>query len=118
MTIGLGLLPIYWYFWKNARNPEYDSPRKWLTVTLAEPNPLFAERLLAQAQTVEEVLQASTGEALRLRVAEASPGPSSASGRPGRLTESSLKADRLRTLRAKDPALDTAADSLDLEIVD
>ena len=35
VTIGLGLLPIYWYFWKNARNPEYDSPRKWLTVTLA-----------------------------------------------------------------------------------
>lgn len=34
-SIGLGLLPIYWYFWKNARNSEYDSPRKWLTVTLA-----------------------------------------------------------------------------------
>jgi hypothetical protein len=34
-SIGLGLLPIYWLFWKDARNPEYDSPRKWLTVTLA-----------------------------------------------------------------------------------
>ena len=34
-TIGLGLLPIYWYFWKNTRNPAYDSPRRWLTVTLA-----------------------------------------------------------------------------------
>jgi hypothetical protein len=34
-VIGLGLLPIYWYFWKNPRDPEYDSPRKWLTVTLA-----------------------------------------------------------------------------------
>ena len=34
-TIGLGLLPIYWYFWKNARNVDYDSARKWLTVTLA-----------------------------------------------------------------------------------
>jgi hypothetical protein len=34
-SIGLGLLPIYWYFWKNARNPEYDSARKWLTVVLA-----------------------------------------------------------------------------------
>ena len=33
--IGLGLLPIYWFFWKNARNPEYDSARKWLTVALA-----------------------------------------------------------------------------------
>ena len=34
-TIGLGLLPIYWFFWKNARNAEYDSARKWLTVVLA-----------------------------------------------------------------------------------
>ena len=35
VTIGIGLLPIYWFFWKNARDPQYDSPRKWLTVTLA-----------------------------------------------------------------------------------
>src|SRR5262245_31489822 len=35
VAIALGLLPIYWYFWKNARDPEYDSPRRWLTVTLA-----------------------------------------------------------------------------------
>src|SRR5260221_5704141 len=34
-TLGLGLLPIYWYFWKNARNAEYDSPRRWLTVVMA-----------------------------------------------------------------------------------
>jgi hypothetical protein len=34
-TIGLGALPVYWFFWKNARNPEYDSARRWLTVTLA-----------------------------------------------------------------------------------
>ena len=34
-TMGLGLLPAYWYFWKNTRTPAYDSVRKWLTVTLA-----------------------------------------------------------------------------------
>jgi hypothetical protein len=34
-SIGLGLLPIYWFFWKNARNADYDSARKWLTVVLA-----------------------------------------------------------------------------------
>jgi hypothetical protein len=33
-SIGMGLLPIYWYFWKNAREPAYDSARKWLTVVL------------------------------------------------------------------------------------
>jgi hypothetical protein len=35
VTIGMGLLPVYWYFWKNARNPDYDSARKWVTVLLA-----------------------------------------------------------------------------------
>jgi hypothetical protein len=34
-VIGLGLLPIYWLFWKDTRNPDYESPRKWLTVLLA-----------------------------------------------------------------------------------
>ena len=35
VTIGLGLLPIYWYLWKNSRNKEYDSARKWVTMYLA-----------------------------------------------------------------------------------
>jgi hypothetical protein len=34
-TLGLGALPVYWYFWKNFQNPDYDSARKWLTVVLA-----------------------------------------------------------------------------------
>jgi hypothetical protein len=34
-SIVLGLLPIYWYLWKNARNSDYDSARKWLTVVIA-----------------------------------------------------------------------------------
>ena len=34
-TIGLGLLPIYWYLWKNSRQADYDSARKWLTMYLA-----------------------------------------------------------------------------------
>src|SRR5262245_28615065 len=34
-SIGLVLLPAYWFFWKNAQNPEYDTARKVLTVYLA-----------------------------------------------------------------------------------
>ena len=34
-VIGLGMLPVYWYFWKNFRNPEYDGARKGVTVLLA-----------------------------------------------------------------------------------
>ena len=35
VAIGLTLLPAYWFFWKNAKSPEYDSARKWTTVVLA-----------------------------------------------------------------------------------
>ena len=89
----------------------------WLTVELAEPNPLFAERLQAQGQMVEEVLQLRLGQPARLRVREAVPDEGPAP-KPRKLTDASLKADRLRTFRTKDPSLDTAADALDLEIVD
>lgn len=34
-TLGLFLLPIYWYLWKNVSNPDYESPRRWLTVLMA-----------------------------------------------------------------------------------
>jgi hypothetical protein len=34
-TLGLGLLPIYWYIWKNAHDPEYDGVRKSVTALLA-----------------------------------------------------------------------------------
>jgi DNA polymerase-3 subunit gamma/tau len=89
----------------------------WLTVSLTDPNPLFTERLQAQAGIVEEVLQRVTGRSLRLRIAAAAPGDAPAP--PARaLSEASIKADRLRGFRAKDPALDAAADALDLEIVD
>jgi DNA polymerase-3 subunit gamma/tau len=90
----------------------------WLTVALAEPNPLFTERLRAQAQAVEEVLRHALGQPTRLRVAEVTPGGDVAPPKPRKLTEATLKADQLRTFRAKDPTLDTAADALDLEIVD
>jgi DNA polymerase-3 subunit gamma/tau len=89
----------------------------WLTVELSEPNQLFAERLQSQAAAVEEILRRATGAELRLRVTEGGKGPGGPPP-PRRMTEESIKADRLRTFRAKDPALDTAADALDLEIVD
>ena len=90
----------------------------WLTVVLAEPNALFVEVLQAQAQVVEEALRQSVGEAIRLRVTEAAPVGAAASAPRRKLTDTSIKADRLKDFRARDPSLDTAADALDLEIVD
>jgi len=90
----------------------------WLTVALGEPNPLFAERLQAQAPAVEQVLESLLRQPIRLRVTEMPPGDPGPPPKPRKLTEASLKADRLRAFRAKDPTLDSAADALDLEIVD
>ena len=90
----------------------------WLTVALTESNPLFAERLQAQSRLVEEVLQPALGQPLRLRVIEGAHRCRAPAPKPRKLTDASLKADRLRAFRAKDPTLDTAADALDLEIVD
>ena len=87
-----------------------------LPVVLTESNRLFAEGIQAQAAVVEEVVQRHTGQALRIRVTVAQGEEDGPKPRP--ITESSLRADRLRSFRAKDPTLDTAADALDLEIVD
>ncbi|MEP7226438.1 MAG: DNA polymerase III subunit gamma/tau [Gemmatimonadales bacterium] len=88
----------------------------WLTVVLAEPNQLFTDRLQQEAGKVEEVLSRSLGQPVRLRIT--APSGSGAPSKPRRMSDSSLKAERLREFRSKDPALDTAADALDLEIVD
>jgi DNA polymerase-3 subunit gamma/tau len=89
-----------------------------LTLALAESNPLFAERIQAEAAAVEEVVRRHTGQILRIRVTVAGGKEAAAAPRPRAITESSLRADRLRAFREQDPALDTAADALDLEIVD
>jgi len=34
VSVGLALLPAYWFLWKN-KSPEYDHVRKWVTVLLA-----------------------------------------------------------------------------------
>jgi hypothetical protein len=34
-SIGLVLLPAYWFFWKNPQNSEYDTVRKMVTIYLA-----------------------------------------------------------------------------------
>ena len=89
-----------------------------LPLVLAESNPLFAERIQAEAAAVEEAVRRHTGQALRIRVTVAEGPEGATAARPRTITESSLRADRLRSFRDKDPALDTAADALDLEIVD
>ena len=91
----------------------------WLTVELAEPNPLV--RRAACRRRLERWRRCSSGRSGGRRVSawsRAAPAESTPAPAPRKLTEASLKADRLRGFRSKDPTLDTAADALDLEIVD
>ena len=90
----------------------------WLSVALREPNQLFAERLDQEAAKVEAILTRSLGQPIRIRITSGQAPEGGTPPKPRRMSESTLKADRLREFRSKDPALDTAADALDLEIVD
>ena len=35
VTMGMGLLPAYWYFWRQPLSTEYDGVRRWVTIFLA-----------------------------------------------------------------------------------
>ena len=93
----------------------------WLTVRIPESGGLFVQALQEHAGLVEEIIGRVVGQAVRLRVASGSPpdaGTGGAAAAPRRMSEASIRAERLSHLRAKDPALDTAAEALDLEIVE
>ena len=84
-----------------------------VVVALREPNPIFQESLEQKAADIEGVIVAIVGAPVRLEV-QGSPTASA----PVRRTEAAMRAERLQGLRRRDPALDAAADELDLEIVE
>ena len=88
-----------------------------LQVALEDAEGLFARPLAEQAGMLEEVASAVAGVPVRLSVTSAS-APPLALAPARRMTSESLRADRLKGLRSRDPALDRAADELDLEIVE
>ena len=87
-------------------------------VVLGEANQLLHERLEQQARTVEETLERLVGAPVRLRVEAPADAVSDAAEPARRLSESGMRSARLKGLRGRDPALDAAADELDLEIVE
>ena len=77
----------------------------------------LAEGAARQLAMVEELIAARFGGPVKVRVVTGAPA-SGPAAKPRRLTDSGLKAERLDRLRKLDPALDAAANELDLEIVD
>ena len=88
-------------------------------VTLRPGNAGHAEGLDRQRETIAQSLGRYVAEAPRVKIAapDAGAAPSRAE-RPERMTEERATAERLKTLRAKDPTLSAAVDALDLELLE
>jgi DNA polymerase III subunit gamma/tau len=86
------------------------------TVTLRPGHAVHAEGLERQRETIAQSIGRYVSEAPRVKVASggvASPPPP-----PERMTEQGANAERLKSLRAKDPTLSAAVDALDLELLE
>jgi len=89
-----------------------------ITLRMADADPGMAMTLERQKGRLAGLLGRVVGAVVDL-VVEGGAAPEAApKARPQRLSDQALRADRLKGLRARDPALDAAADALDLEIVD
>ena len=89
-----------------------------VAVALQQNNQMHAETLQRMRDVVERIIGERVGALVQLEVRppDGSGGPTTA--RPKRRTDASDRAERLQALRAKDPALDAAAEALDLELTD
>ena len=88
-------------------------------ISLRPGNAGHAEGLDRQRETIAQSVGRYVAEAPRVKIAApdtgAAPTPSE---RPERMTEERATAERLKTLRAKDPTLSAAVDALDLELLE
>jgi len=88
-----------------------------LVIRVLDQNPVHAEGLERQRDALAILVTPFVSGTVRLRV-EKGTASAERSARPSRLTEESAKGERLKTLRAKDPALNSAVDALDLELLE
>ncbi|MEP6591246.1 MAG: DNA polymerase III subunit gamma/tau [Gemmatimonadota bacterium] len=79
---------------------------------------VFQEGVERQLPALSTIVSARMGSPFVVSIERVFAASGSAPARGKRLSAEDLRADRLRELRTKDPALDAAADSLDLELVD
>ena len=89
-----------------------------VAVTLKEENPMVAENLERSREVIERIIGERVGAPVRLEVRPPVATGGAGAPRPKRRTDASDRAERMQELRAKDPALDAAAEALDLELTD
>lgn len=88
-----------------------------LTLRLLGKSPVTAEGLGRNRARIEELLGRLTAGTVRLATGPQTAAPAAAPTGE-RLTAAGAKAERTRALRQKHPALDTAVDALDLELLE
>ncbi len=92
------------------------------TVTIRPGNAVHAEGLERQRDTIAQALGVYVSEAPRVQIAAGGAGGPGGGGGGGggseRMTPQSANAERLKSLRAKDPTLSAAVDALDLELLE
>ncbi len=79
---------------------------------------VLMEGIQRQIGLVEDLVQSHFGVRGKVSVAPEAPAGREPQERPKRMTDEALRTEKLARLRRLDPALDTAANELDLEIVD
>jgi len=89
-----------------------------LSVVVPDGNPMHLEALSRQRDAVERLLTQAVGATVALIIAENTGGAGSPPVRTRRLSEAESRSERLRVLKARDPALEAAAETLDLEVLE
>jgi DNA polymerase-3 subunit gamma/tau len=84
-------------------------------VTVRPGNAVHADGLERQRDTIAQSLGRYVSEAPRVKIAESG---AVAAPAPERMTSDRANAERLKSLRAKDPTLSAAVDALDLELLE
>jgi DNA polymerase-3 subunit gamma/tau len=92
--------------------------RPAVTLTLADGNPMHEEALTRQREAVERLLGEAVGEAVRVTLAGTAASGGGPAPKARRLSESEARAERLKVLAGRDPALGAAAEALDLEVLE
>src|SRR6266702_2679245 len=88
-----------------------------VAVRLLDTNPVHAEGIERQREAIGQLLSRYSSEPVRVKLQGGGSGERSAPP-PSRLTAEGARAERLQTLRAKDPSLNAAVDALDLELLE
>src|SRR5256885_1592933 len=86
-------------------------------ILLRPGHAVHAEGLERQRETIAQLVGRYISEAPRIKVVEQGAGKHAASP-PSRMTAEGASAERLKSLRAKDPTLSAAVDALDLELLE